>query len=106
MGANQRRNKSSANLFPNFSGFLSFYLTAITTFVKLTGIRISYVLNGHGVSRRITSITVFYYLMTLALPGETRVLQVFLFQPGSLINLPPPPVTGALGAIGLSGRAS
>jgi len=41
-------------------------------------------------------------LVELALPGETRVLQVFPFQPGSLIIFPPPPVTRALGVIGLA----
>ena len=41
----------------------------------------------------------------LVLPGETRVLK----ESGnlaSLINYQPPPVTGALWVIGLSGRAS
>jgi len=41
----------------------------------------------------------------LALPGETRVLQVLSPPPVSL-NIHNPPVTGALGVIGLSGRAS
>ena len=41
----------------------------------------------------------------MALPGEARVLRVYR-RLVSLNNSLPPPVTGALGVIGYSGRAS
>jgi len=42
----------------------------------------------------------------LVLPGETRVLGVFFSDPAGLNISTSPPVSGALGVIGLSGRAS
>jgi len=43
--------------------------------------------------------------LRLALSGETRVLEEWVLA-SSLIRVLVPPVCGALGAIGLSGRAS